>query len=142
VLAAESICFPLLYSTARSAGVQLCCAEFVIYERLFKASPVLPERIELHNRLMRALADRHLTPYKINVEDLQDPEVLRIRKKLSLGELSVLVFARKTSQAVFTDDRGVISRPHKFEHVVSQRSSILQGSALQRECSCATWSLN
>ena len=96
----------LLYSTARSAGVQLCCTEFVIYECLYKASPVLPERIELQNRLKRALADQHVTSYKIDVEDLQDLEVLRNRKKLSLGELSVMVFARKTSQAVFTDDRG------------------------------------
>jgi len=85
----------LLYSTARSAGVQLCCTEFVIYECLYKASPVLPERIELQSRLKRALADQHVTPYKIDVEDLQDLEVLRNRKKLSLGELSVMVFARK-----------------------------------------------
>ena len=52
----------LLYSTARSAGVQLCCTEFVIYECLYKASPVLPERIELQDRLKRALADRQVTP--------------------------------------------------------------------------------
>jgi hypothetical protein len=96
----------LLYSTARSAGVQLCCTEFVIYECLHKTGPFRPERTELQNRLKKALHDQHVTPYKIDVEDLQDLEVLRNRKKLSLGELSVLVFARKTSQAVLTDDRG------------------------------------
>lgn len=96
----------LLYSTARSAGIQLCCTEFVIYECLHKRGQFRPERIELQNRLKKALHDRHITPYKIDVEDLQDLEVLRSRKKLSLGELSVLVFARKTSQAVLTDDRG------------------------------------
>jgi len=96
----------LLYSTARSAGVRLCCTEFVIYECLHKTGPLRPERIELQNRLKRALHDQQVTPYKIDVEDLQDVEVLRNRKKLSLGELSVLVFAHKTSQAVLTDDRG------------------------------------
>ena len=96
----------LLYSTARSAGIQLCCTEFVIYECLHKLGQFRPERIELQNRLKKALHDRQITPYKIDVEDLQDLEVLRSRKKLSLGELSVLVFARKTSQAVLTDDRG------------------------------------
>lgn len=96
----------LLYSTARSAGIQLCCTEFVIYECLHKRGQLRPERIELQNRLKKALYDRHITPYKIDVEDLQDLDVLRSRKKLSLGELSILVFARKTSQAVLTDDRG------------------------------------
>jgi len=96
----------LLYSTARSAGVQLCCTEFVIYECLHKAGSIRPERTELQDRFRRALDDKHVTPYKIEVEDLQELDVLRNRKKLSLGELSVLVFARKTSQAVLTDDRG------------------------------------
>ena len=96
----------LLYSTARSAGVRLCCTDFVIYECLHKIGAVRPERTELQSRLKRALNDQHITPYKIDIEDLQDLEVLRSRKKLSLGELSVLIFARKTSQAVLTDDRG------------------------------------
>jgi hypothetical protein len=96
----------LLYSTTRSAGVQLCCTEFVIYECLHKAGPRRPERAELQNRLRRALHEQHVTSYKIDIEDLQELDVLRSRKKLSLGELSVLVFARKTTQAVLTDDRG------------------------------------
>jgi hypothetical protein len=96
----------LLYSTARSAGVQLSCTQFVIYECLHKAGALRPERVELQNRLKKALQDQGVTSYNIDVEDLQDLDVLRSRKKLSLGELSVLVFARKTVQAVLTDDRG------------------------------------
>ena len=96
----------LLYSTARSAGVQLCCTEFVIYECLHKTGQYRPERAELQKRLRNALRENQVAKYEIDLEDLQDIEVLRNRKKLSLGELSVLVFARKTSQAVLTDDRG------------------------------------
>jgi hypothetical protein len=96
----------LLFTTARSAGVQLCCTEFVIYECLHKKGVPRPERAELQKRLQTAIGNRELTPYKIEIEDLQDVEVLRNRKRLSFGELSVLVFARRTSQAVLTDDRG------------------------------------
>jgi hypothetical protein len=96
----------LLYSTAQSAGVRLYCTEFVIYECIYKKGRLRPERSELQNRLKAALRDQQVMPYKIDVEDLQDIEVLRNRKKLSLGELSVLVFACKTSQAILTDDRG------------------------------------
>jgi hypothetical protein len=70
----------------------------VIYECLYKASPVLPERIELQNRLKRALADQQVTPYKIDVEDLQDLEILRNRKNLSLGELTVKTNALQRQQ--------------------------------------------
>lgn len=96
----------LLYATARSAGVMLCCTDFVIYECLFKPGHVRPEREELQRRLRTKLADKSISSHSIEIEDLQDVEVLRTRKKLSIGELSVIVFARKTAQAVLTDDRG------------------------------------
>jgi hypothetical protein len=96
----------LLYSTARSAGVTLCCTQFVIYECLHKPGLARPEREELQRRLKARLADGSITAHPIDIEDLQDVEILRSRKKLSIGELSVIVFARKTAQAILTDDRG------------------------------------
>lgn len=96
----------LLYATARNAGVSLCCTNFVIYECLYKPSQVRAEREELQRRLRPRLADNSISTYSIDLEDLQDVEVLRNRKKLSIGELSAIVFARKTAQAVLTDDRG------------------------------------
>lgn len=52
------------------------------------------------------LADGSITAHPIDLEDLQQVEVVRNRKKLSIGELSVLVFAGKTLQAMLTDDKG------------------------------------
>jgi hypothetical protein len=96
----------LLYSAARSAGVTLCCTQFVTYECLHKPGLVRPEREELQRRLRGRLLDGSITVHPIDIEDLQDVEVLRSRKRLSIGELSVIVFARKTAQAILTDDRG------------------------------------
>jgi hypothetical protein len=96
----------LLYVTARNAGVTFCCTDFVLYECLHKPGQVRREREELQSRLRTRLADGSITSHPINIEDLQDVEVLRNRKKLSIGELSVIVFARKTAQAILTDDRG------------------------------------
>jgi len=97
---------PLLYVTARAAGMKICCTDFVIYECLHKQSRHWPERLELQKRLKSKLADGSITAHPIELEDLQQVEVLRNRKKLSVGELSVLVFAGKTQQAMLTDDRG------------------------------------
>jgi hypothetical protein len=97
---------PVLYVTARAAGVRVCCTNFVIYECLHKRSQHWPERLELQKRLKSRLADGSITPYSIELEDLQQVDVLRSRRKLSIGELSVLVFAGKTQQAMLTDDKG------------------------------------
>jgi hypothetical protein len=40
----------------------------------------------------------------IELEDLQDIQVLSARKKVSSGELSSMVFAKRTAQALMTDD--------------------------------------
>ena len=104
----------LLYAIARAAGVRLCCTNFVIYECLHKRSQYRPERLELQKRLKSKLDDGSITVHSIDLEDLQQVEVLRNRKRLSVGELSVLVFAGKTQQAILTDDKGAqkLARSH------------------------------
>jgi hypothetical protein len=96
----------LLHSRATAAGVELCCTNFVVYECLYKKSADLAERAELQRRLKVQVDNGKIKSYAIDVEDLQDVDALRSRKRLSLGELSVLVFASKTKQAALTDDRG------------------------------------
>ena len=105
---------PLLYVTARSVGIRVCCTNFVIYECLHKRGKHRPERLELQKRLRSKLADGSISAHPIEVEDLQQVEVLRNRKRLSVGELSVLVFAGKTRQAMLTDDKGAqkLARTH------------------------------
>jgi hypothetical protein len=104
----------LLYATARTAGVRLCCTNFILYECLLKRSQHRPERLELQKRLKSKLEEGSITAYPIDLEDLQQVEVLRNRKRLSIGELSVLVFAAKTQQAILTDDNGAqkLARTH------------------------------
>ena len=81
----------LLNSTSRSDGVRICCNNFVIYECLRKLGQRRPERIELQQRLRIKLTDRSITAHPIDLDDPQIVEVLRNRKKVSVGELSVIV---------------------------------------------------
>lgn len=98
---------PLLYSTAESAGVRLCSTTFVRYECLHKPSRrAWPERDELQKRLRAKVTAGKIAFHGIDIEDLQDFEILKNRKRISTGELSVIVFAKKTRQAVLTDDLG------------------------------------
>lgn len=110
----------LLYSASRSAGVRICCTSFVIYECLHKRGQHRAERIELQQRLKVKLTDGTITAHRIDIEDLQTVEVLRNRKKVSVGELSVIVFAAKTQQAVLTDDSRAqtLARTHLHAHSV------------------------
>jgi predicted nucleic acid-binding protein len=85
-------------------GIQLCSTTFVRYECLHKPGRHWPERLELQKRLQAKLIAGRISFHAIDIEDLQDFEFLKNRKKLSTGELSVIVFACKTRQAVLTDD--------------------------------------
>jgi hypothetical protein len=52
------------------------------------------------------IASGNMQWHPIDIEDLQEFEVLLNRKRVSPGELSVIIFARKTRQAALTDDIG------------------------------------
>lgn len=98
------LCSLLLWSAARQAGVTVCCTQFVKYECLHKPGQVRPERIELQKRLRREIENGNLFCCNIELEDLQDIQALSSRKKVSSGELSSMVFAKRTAQALLTDD--------------------------------------
>jgi hypothetical protein len=95
----------LLREAARSAGVSLCITEFVRYECLHKPGRFRPERTELQSRLRHEMTSGAVGSYSLEVEDLQELSVLESRRRLSKGELSSVVLAKKTRQAVMTDDR-------------------------------------
>ena len=94
------------YVASINSGCKFYCTTFVLYECLHKAPkndrPTLPE---FRNRLKDAITQGNFQKHDILVEDLQEIEVLQKRKKLSKGELSSMVFAKKTGQAFMTDDR-------------------------------------
>ena len=96
----------LLSSRMDAAGVKLCSTTFVRYECLHKPGPPRPERKELQKRLNARIESGSIQWHPIDIEDLQELEILRNRKRVSIGELSVIIFARKTRQAVLTDDIG------------------------------------
>jgi hypothetical protein len=95
----------VLHRTAQSARVSLCLTEFVRYECLHKPGQPRPERAELQDRLRREVQSGWVVPCSIDIEALQDVEVLEKRKRVSKGELSSIVFAKKTHQAFMTDDK-------------------------------------
>jgi hypothetical protein len=66
------------------------------------------------------IASGNIHCYPIDIEDLQEFEILRNRKRVSAGELSVIIFARKTRQAVLTDDIGAqkLARQELGTHLV------------------------
>jgi hypothetical protein len=95
-----------LYRTAKSAGCHFCCTTFVDYECLFKkrSAPTQSAR-ELHQRLRNAKKSGDFQVHSVAVEDLIDDDVLSKRQHIGKGELSSMVFARKTRQALLTDDQ-------------------------------------
>lgn len=95
----------VLCAAAKSAHVSFCITEFVRYECLHKPSKVWPERPELQKRLRHEMESGALSSYPIEIEDLQDVAVLEARRKVSKGELSSIVFAKKSLQAFMTDDK-------------------------------------
>lgn len=95
----------VLHGAAKSARVSLCLTEFVRYECLHKPGQHWPERLELQKRLQREMRSRTIVSCSIEVEDLQEVTVLEARRRLSKGELSSIVLAKKTRQAFMTDDR-------------------------------------
>lgn len=94
----------LLWSTARGTGVTVCCTQFVRYECLHKPGQVRPERVEMQKRVRREIGAGNIVCCNIELEDLQDIQVLAARKRVSTGELSSMVFAKRTGQAFLSDD--------------------------------------
>lgn len=97
----------LFFQTILSVKISFACTKFVIYECLHKprnSSNAL--ELDLQRRFESEQAKGRFREYHIDIEDLQDIDVLSKRKNLSKGELSSMVFAKRTSQAFMTDDQG------------------------------------
>ncbi|MFZ2448292.1 MAG: hypothetical protein WAW37_18185 [Syntrophobacteraceae bacterium] len=62
--------------------------------------------MELLNRYKIESGRGYFQVYHIDINDLNDVEILERRRNLSKGELSSMVFAKRTQQAFLTDDQG------------------------------------
>ncbi len=95
-----------LYLVARSAGCHFCCTNFVKYECLIKPRTAhKPYDQALREKFKQENANGIIRDHHLEVDDLRHVELLRRRKKLSMGELSSIAFAMRTQQAFFTDDQ-------------------------------------
>ena len=95
-----------LYGAARMAGLTACLTAYVRYECLVKPRKrQSDEDTELCHRLSAALERKEISVHSLALEDLQEVELLSRRKRLGLGELSCLAFAKRTGICVLSDDR-------------------------------------
>jgi predicted nucleic acid-binding protein len=95
-----------LYVASINSGCRFYCTNFVLYECLYKNSEKEKTSLsEFRDKLKSEIMKGNFKKNDISVEDLQEVEVLYMRKKLSKGELSAMVFAKKTGQAFLTDDQ-------------------------------------
>lgn len=96
----------LLHRASEGAGVSFCCTGFVLYECLFKERTHETEADSaLKARLEAERAKGSFMDCNLELGDLQQVDILENRQRLSKGELSSIVFARKTNQAFLTDDQ-------------------------------------
>lgn len=96
----------VFYSTSRNAGCYFTLTNYVRYECLEKprTNPSGKE-FKLQHRLKGLLNKNEMECYELSIADLQDVGILRSRKKLGMGELSSIAFAKKINQSFLTDDR-------------------------------------
>ena len=96
----------LLYNASISAKCSFSCTAFVYYECLHKPRTYISDKEqELQRRLEQQRKAGQFQIFHIDLDDLNDLEVLEKRSHLSKGELSSMVFARRTQQAFITDDQ-------------------------------------
>ena len=95
-----------LFHGADSAGCVFCCTGYVDYECLKKPRQAPSENDRnLQERLISAQREGQFKIYHLEIDDLLEIDVLEQRKRLGHGELSSIVFAKRTNQAFLTDDQ-------------------------------------
>ncbi len=95
---------PIVYNASLIAGCFYSFTNYVHYECLKKTGSK-PRNANLCSELKREIAKNNFKVCDITIEDLQEMEILEARKKLGKGELSSIVFAKKTNQVFLTDDK-------------------------------------
>ena len=94
----------LIFRASVEAGCYFSLTNYVSYECLFKKRKKEVEE-SIISSLKREIETKRFMNCNITIDDLQEISILENRKKLGKGELSSIVFAKKTRQAFLTDDR-------------------------------------
>ena len=94
----------LLYRASRNARVSISSTQFVHYECFHKRGGNSREWQELRNRLRERMKNGEIRFWDIDLEDLHELAALEERTAMSKGELSSIVFAKRTAQSFLSDD--------------------------------------
>jgi vesicle coat complex subunit len=95
----------LLFSRSITRGCAYACTEYVKYESLLK-----PRKNKstydtaFQDKLSSYLSNNSIKVCSLSIDDLLDVQLLENRRKLGMGELSSIAFARKIEHAFLTDD--------------------------------------
>lgn len=123
------------YSRALDHKCHFSITKFVEYECLFKArkNPSSAEQL-VQERFRKEFNKGKFQSHGISISDLQDPDIVNLRKKIGMGELSSIAFARKINQCFLTDDqkgrrlasellgaKRVQTTPHLLGHLIYLR---------------------
>lgn len=95
-----------IYYSSLSIGCDYSMTQFVEYECLYKprkSTTIVGENLK--NYLKQEISRSKFKTCNLSIDDLQDIQLLQNRKKLGIGELSSIAFAKKTGQAFLTDDK-------------------------------------
>ena len=104
-----------LYNIAKTNGCYFSCTSYVLYECLYKPRKVFKEAdVRLIDKFKKKQKDFYSQSYSISIDDLQSIVTLEQRRALSKGELSSIVFAKKTRQAFLTDDQAARKLSESF----------------------------
>ena len=96
----------LILSASLNTNCFFSITKFVEYECLFKPrSSTVSIELELINKLRVLISAKSFSVHSLTISDLQEIEFLQRRKRLGLGELSSIAFAKRTNLAFLTDDK-------------------------------------
>ena len=95
---------PIIYQASIQAGCYYALTNYVGYECLYKKRKEKSDETIIA-KLEKEIAAKRFMNCTITIDDIQEIEILENRKNLGKGELSSIVFAKKTKQAFLTDDK-------------------------------------
>lgn len=105
----------LLFITALREKCVFSITKYVEYECLYKERSKMTEADQyLQKRLQHELDKKNFNSYTLTIDDLHEVSKLEDIKKLGKGELSSIAFAKRTNQAIITDDQNARKLSHKI----------------------------
>lgn len=94
----------ILYKAVQDNHFFFSFTKYVEYECLYKPRASNTDD-KIKARFIEQIKECKFSCYGITIDDLQDPDIKKYRKRLGIGELSSIAFCKKTDQIFLTDDQ-------------------------------------